>query len=71
MVIALWLAFVGWGQAMELNDPSVGPAIRQEAGEAYVTHSYARLIVGLLLCVVGIARYASRRLVTRAPVANA
>jgi hypothetical protein len=69
--IALWLAVVGWGQALELNDPWVGPAIRREAGEAYVTHSYASLFAGLLLCAAGIARHVRRRLVTRAPVANA
>ncbi|HEX8317888.1 hypothetical protein [Longimicrobium sp.] len=71
VAIALWLAVVGWGQALELNDLWVGPAIRREAGEVYVTHSYASLIVGLLLCVAGIARHIRRRLVTRASAANA
>jgi len=52
----LFLTLVLWGgirQLMELNDPYVGPAMRNEAGTAYVVLSYISIGVGILLPLIG------------------
>jgi len=38
----------------ELQDPSVGPAIRREAGERYVTHFYLALTLAVVLHATGV-----------------
>ena len=42
------------GVYMELQDPFVGPAMRREAGEHYVTHYYAAVVVAVVLNAVGV-----------------
>jgi hypothetical protein len=51
MVFAAILAF---GHLAELWDPSVGPAILQEAGRAYVVQSYLAISLGFVLPPLGI-----------------
>ncbi len=56
-----WLAFIfsplfallGAVQLMELWDPYVGPAIREEAGSAYFVWSYISIISGIVLPIIG------------------
>ena len=47
------LLFLGWARVSELQDPFVGPAIRQEPGSGYAVLTYAAIAVGILLCVAG------------------
>jgi hypothetical protein len=44
----------GVRQLMELNDPYVGPAIRNEAGFTYVVLSYVSIGLGMLLPLMGV-----------------
>jgi hypothetical protein len=47
------LTLLAWSQVSELTDPHVGPAIRQQAGIAYVAGSYVLMATGPLLPIVG------------------
>lgn len=55
----LWLVFVpllslcAVGEVLELNDPYLGEAIKQEAGMAYVIGTYVFMVAGLLLPIAG------------------
>jgi hypothetical protein len=42
------------GVHLELQDPFVGPAIRREAGERYVTHFYLAVAVAVVLNATGV-----------------
>ena len=58
-------AAASWVLLSELRDPYVGPAIRAEAGEDYVTQSYAAIALALLtplaaLALRGVVARASR-----------
>jgi hypothetical protein len=48
------LFFCIFGHAMELNDPSVGPAIVREAGQSYVTQSYIVMALAVSLPFLGL-----------------
>ena len=43
-----------WAFHWELADPHVGPAIRHEAGQSYITQAYLSLAVCLALHVSGV-----------------
>jgi hypothetical protein len=54
MALVLVIAAVlGWSQISELRDPSVGPAIIQEAGHSYVVQSYVAIAIALVLPFIG------------------
>jgi hypothetical protein len=53
VLMAILVLAGGFRQAMELSDPSVGPAIGNEAGLGYVILSYASITLGIVLPVVG------------------
>ncbi len=53
--------FYGIGQLLELNDPYVGGAIRQEAGARYVVLSYLAFGSSVILLVVGTLQGWARR----------
>jgi hypothetical protein len=46
-----------WSFHWELTDPSVGHAIRLEAGEGYVNQAYASMLLCTLLHLAGILGY--------------
>ena len=52
--VAVLVFASGVRQAMELNDPSVGPALRNEGGLGYVIVSYASIAFGIILPLVGV-----------------
>ena len=45
--------FLGVSRLAEFQDPYVGPAVRQEAGNAHVWLSYLAVVVGLSLSLAG------------------
>src|SRR5262245_10110566 len=47
------LLLFGASRVSALQDPFVGPAIRQEVGNAYAVFTYTALAVGIALCLVG------------------
>ena len=53
VLVAVLVLVGGLRQAAELNDPYVGPAIRNEAGIGYVIVSYGSIALGIILLVVG------------------
>lgn len=56
-VLILPLIIVGGtGQVMELNDPYVGEAIRQEAGLRYAVLSYLAIGSSFILVIIGTLR---------------
>ena len=57
---ALSWAFV-WAFAVELNDPSVGPAILREAGNGYVGQVYLSLGLCGVLHLLGIAAHLMKK----------
>jgi hypothetical protein len=64
----LLIVLMGMIQHGELTDPYVGPAIRQEAGDAYFVHSYVAMAVALAMCLVPVAWTISKRLRRRRAV---
>jgi hypothetical protein len=50
--LAALLVF-GLARLSELQDPFVGPAIREEAGNGYALLTYVAVAVGIALCVAG------------------
>ncbi len=63
-MVVLFLALVlagGIRQVVELNDPYVGPAIRNEAGLRYVILSYVSIGAGILLPLIGAWQGRARR----------
>lgn len=55
------LALLGWVQLAELWDPSVGPAIQQEAGNTYVIWSYISIVSGIVFPIMGAISQTKRR----------
>jgi hypothetical protein len=53
--------FFAYDQISEIRDPSVGPHIVREAGQAYVTHSYVAVTVAFALPLVGAIIWRMRR----------
>ena len=53
ILILACVVFAGFRQVLELNDPYVGPAMRDEAGLAYFVLSYASIGAGIFLPIVG------------------
>lgn len=53
VAVALLLA---WGRFAELGDPSFGPAIRAEAGVAYVVQSYVTAVLAVVGPLLGLRR---------------
>jgi len=49
------IAFLAWAQLGELADPTVGPAIIQEAGRGYLIQSCAAVALAVILSVLGLA----------------
>jgi hypothetical protein len=47
------LAFI-YDMYLEINDPAVGPAIRAEAGQGYITQYYWSAAVGVALHVIAV-----------------
>lgn len=54
LFIWAWAVFGGLRVLSELNDQYVGPAIRSEAGLAYVVLSYASIGAAILLPAIGV-----------------
>ena len=54
-------AFRAWGGYMELADPYVGPTIREELGQSYITTSYLTYALALLGPVVIVLFHAKLR----------
>ena len=61
LVVLPIAAFLAWGGYMELTDPYVGPAIRQELGQGYITTSYLTYAVALLGPVIIVFLHAKMR----------
>jgi hypothetical protein len=56
---------VAWAQYSEITDPTIAPAIRSEAGDAYFVHAHASMAVGLGLCGAGLVWAVGKRLRNR------
>lgn len=61
------LVYGGLRQALELNDPYVGGAIRAEAGVVYVVLSYAAIGSSFVLLVIGAIQGWKRRKLASTP----
>jgi len=48
------IAIMAWSQLGELADPTVGPAIIQEAGRGYLVQSCAAVALAVILSVLGL-----------------
>ena len=56
------IGFIGFSNIAEVRDPYVGPAILQEAGQRYVTLSYAMLLSAIAFpIIVALRRRQSHR----------
>jgi hypothetical protein len=53
VLVLAWMIYGGIRQVSELNDPYVGPAMRNEAGLWYVILSYVSIGAGILLPLIG------------------
>jgi hypothetical protein len=53
VLVLAWIIYGGTRQVLELNDPYVGPAVRNEAGIWYVILSYFSIGAGILLPPIG------------------
>ncbi len=53
VLVLAWMIYGGMRQVLELNDPYVGPAMRNEAGLWYVILSYVSIGAGILLPLIG------------------
>jgi len=56
VLVLAWIVYGGMRQLLELNDPYVGPAMRNEAGLSYVILSYVSIGAGILLPLIGVWR---------------
>jgi len=48
------IAIMAWSQLGELADPTVGPAIIQDAGRGYLVQSCAAVALAVILSVLGL-----------------
>jgi hypothetical protein len=61
VIASLIAAFVAWSFHLAVTDPSVGPAIRQEAGQGYVVKGYAIVLIAAALHAAGATSFFRHR----------
>ena len=53
-IVVLIAIVLAWYQISEMRDPSIGPAIIQEAGYRYAVHSHVASTIAVLLPLAGL-----------------